>query len=82
VALRRREFAMLKSVGLTPRGFNRMLNYESIFYGLKALLYGLPVGILISVWMYNAFGNMFEFAFALPEKRSSSAWPGSSGSSL
>jgi putative ABC transport system permease protein len=68
VALRRREFAMLKSVGLTPRGFNRMLNYESIFYGLKALLYGLPVGILISVWMYNAFGNMFEFAFALPGK--------------
>ncbi|MFY9504377.1 MAG: ABC transporter permease, partial [Dethiobacteria bacterium] len=66
VALRRREFAMLKSVGLTPRGFNRMLNYESIFYGLKALLYGLPVSILISMWMYNSFGNMFEFAFFLP----------------
>ncbi len=66
VALRRREFAMLKSVGLTPRGFNRMINYESIFYGLKALLYGLPVSILISTWMYNGFGNMFEFAFFLP----------------
>ena len=52
VALRRREFAMLKSVGLTPRGFNRMINYESIFYGLKALLYGLPVSVLISMWMY------------------------------
>ena len=66
VALRRREFAMLKSVGLTPRGFNRMINYESIFYGLKALLYGLPVSILISTWMYNGFGNMFKFAFFLP----------------
>ncbi|HHX88004.1 MAG TPA: ABC transporter permease, partial [Firmicutes bacterium] len=66
VALRRREFAMLKSVGLTPEGFNRMINYESIFYGLKALLYGLPVSILISMWMYNGFGNMFEFAFFLP----------------
>jgi putative ABC transport system permease protein len=66
VALRRREFAMLKSVGLTPRGFNRMINYESIFYGLKALLYGLPVSVLISMWMYNGFGNMFKFAFFLP----------------
>ncbi|HOL16434.1 MAG TPA: ABC transporter permease, partial [Bacillota bacterium] len=66
VALRRREFAMLKSVGLTPEGFNRMINYESIFYGLKALLYGLPVGILCSIWMYNSFGHMFEFAFFLP----------------
>ena len=68
MALRRREFAMLKSVGLTPKGFNRMINYESIFYGLKALLYGLPVSVLISIWMYNAFGNKFGFAFVLPWK--------------
>ncbi|SCY00316.1 ABC transporter permease [Alkaliphilus peptidifermentans] len=66
VALRRREFAMLKSVGLTPRGFNKMINYESIFYGLKSLLYGLPVGALISMWMYNAFDNIFDFRFVLP----------------
>ncbi|MGB4503889.1 MAG: ABC transporter permease, partial [Syntrophaceticus sp.] len=68
VALRRREFAILQSMGLTPRSFNKMINYESIFYGLKALLYGLPVSILISVWMYNSFGNMFEFTFILPWK--------------
>ena len=68
VALRRREFAMLKSVGLTPHGFNRMINYESIFYGLHALLYGLPVSILITLGMYNGFGNVLEFAFFLPVK--------------
>ncbi|HPU02214.1 MAG TPA: FtsX-like permease family protein, partial [Bacillota bacterium] len=68
VALRRREFAMLKSMGLTPEGFNKMINYESIFYGLKALLYGLPAGILVSIWMYKSFGHMFEFAFFLPWK--------------
>ncbi len=68
VALRRREFAMLKSVGLTPGGFNKMINYESIFYGLKALLYGLPVSILISLGLYNGFGNVFGFAFFLPIK--------------
>lgn len=68
VALRRREFAVLKSVGLTPQGLNRMINYESIFYGLKALLYGLPVSILISYWLHNAFGHVFEFTFILPWK--------------
>jgi len=68
VALRRREFAMLKSMGLTPEGFNKMINYESIFYGLKALLYGLPAGILVSIWMYKSFGYMFRFAFFLPWK--------------
>ena len=68
VALRRREFAMLKSVGLTPHGFNRMINYESIFYGLHALLYGLPVSILITLGMYNGFGNVLGFAFFLPVK--------------
>jgi len=68
VALRRREFAMLRSVGLTPRGFNKIINYESIFYGLKALLYGLPVSMLITCWMYNGFGRMFDFSFFLPVK--------------
>ncbi|MGI6112940.1 MAG: FtsX-like permease family protein, partial [Mahellales bacterium] len=68
IALRRREFAILKSVGLTPEGFNKMIRYESLFYGLKALLYGLPISVLISVWMYNSFGSMFGFALVLPWK--------------
>ena len=68
IALRRREFAMLKSVGLTPEGFNKIIRYESLFYGLKALLYGLPVGILISILMYNSFSGMFGFMLVLPWK--------------
>ena len=40
---------MLKSVGMTPKGFNKMINYESIFYGVKALLYGLPISITVMV---------------------------------
>lgn len=71
VALRRREFAMLKSVGLTPGGFNKMIRFESIFYGMKALLYGLPLSVAISVWMYNATANVFQFTFTLPWKEMS-----------
>ena len=38
ISLRKREFAMLKSVGMTPKSFNRMINYES-FLRIKSLLY-------------------------------------------
>ena len=66
IKLRRREIAMLKSVGLTPGGFRRMLHYESLFYGLTALLYGLPLGIAVSVIIYLQFGGVSSFAFSLP----------------
>jgi putative ABC transport system permease protein len=66
VNLRRREFAMLKSVGITNRSFNKMLNFECIFYGLKALLYGLPVSIGITYLIYNSLENGVEMGFYLP----------------
>ena len=47
--LRSREFAMLKSVGMTDDEFNRMIRLESILYSLRALAIGLPIGIIISV---------------------------------
>jgi putative ABC transport system permease protein len=66
IKLRRREIAMLKSVGLTPGGVLRMLCYESLFYGLTALLYGLPLGIALSVFIYYQFDRVSTFAFTLP----------------
>lgn len=66
IKLRRREIAMLKSVGLTPGGLLRMLRYESLFYGLTALLYGLPLGIALSVFIYSQFEGVGAFAFSLP----------------
>ena len=66
IKLRRREIAMLKSVGLTPGGLQRMLRYESLFYGLTALLYGLPIGIALSFLIYRQFNGVSTFAFSLP----------------
>ena len=66
IKLRRREIAMLRSVGLTPSGFRDMLYYESLFYGLTALLYGLPLGIGASFIIYLQFGGISSFAFTLP----------------
>ncbi|AJG98807.1 cell division protein FtsX [Clostridium beijerinckii] len=66
VALRKREFAMLKSVGMTPKSFNKMINYESIFYGIKSLAYGLPVSIGIMYLIHRIIMGKFNFDFILP----------------
>lgn len=68
IALRRREFANLKSIGMTNKQFKKMLNLECIFYGTKALLYGIPLGILICFLLNLAFGNMISFLFEIPWK--------------
>src|SRR5690625_3017777 len=66
ISLRKREFGMLKSVGMTPKGFNKMIRYESIFYGIKALLYGLPISIFLMFLMHRALADGIIFKFMLP----------------
>jgi putative ABC transport system permease protein len=66
LSLRKREFAMLKSVGMTPKGFAKMMNYESVFYGAKSLLFGLPVSFVVMYLIYRAFSNKFSYGFTLP----------------
>ncbi len=66
VNLRRREFAMLKSVGMTNRSFNKMLNYECLLYGLKALLYGLPVATGVTYLIYQSVENGVDMDFYVP----------------
>ena len=66
IGLRRREFAMLKSVGMTSGGFNSMMIYESILYGVKSLLYGLPVAIVITVVIHLVIAPEFEMSFRMP----------------
>ena len=66
IALRRREFAMLKSVGMTTKGFNRMMNFECILYGTRALLFGLPVSVGISYLIHLAVSEGYQKEFTLP----------------
>jgi putative ABC transport system permease protein len=57
IALRRKEFAMLKSVGTTPKGFTKMISLESAFYGMKAVIFGIPISLLISFAINKALGE-------------------------
>lgn len=64
--LRSREFAMLKSIGMNRKEFRRMVSLESLFYGVKALLIGIPAGIVLSLCFYAAFVRNIETAYQLP----------------
>lgn len=66
ISLRQREFAMLRSVGMTQNSMSRMLNYESLLYGLRALLIGLPLGLAVSLLMYHQLGLALEFSYIPP----------------
>ncbi len=48
IKLRRRELAMIRSVGMSNRSFQQMMRFECVFYGLRAMLYGLPISLLLS----------------------------------
>ena len=64
--LRSREFAMLKSIGMTDKEFNKMIRLESILYGLKSLFIGIPIGIILSYLVYKSISGGIEMEFTLP----------------
>ncbi len=66
ISLRRREFAMLKSVGMTSRGFNKMMNFECVLYGTRALLFGIPVSVAVTYCIYKVIQEGFSTSFYLP----------------
>ena len=66
--LRRKEFAMLQSIGMTKGEFNRMISLESLLYTGKSLLIGLPLGIGGSVLIHFLFKGLSvqEMAYMFP----------------
>lgn len=67
VSLRRREFATLKSVGLTSKGMRKMMTFESVLYGVKSLLFSLPVSFAMTYLVYLvASDSGYEMPFYVP----------------
>lgn len=54
---RQKELAMLVSVGMSHRGIKKMILQESMIYGLKTFLYGLPVCILVEYIIFKVANN-------------------------
>lgn len=64
--LRKPEFAMLKSVGMTTKEFNRMIRLESIFVCIKSLIFGIPIGLAISYVIYLLLSQNEDLKFEIP----------------
>jgi putative ABC transport system permease protein len=71
IKLRRRELAMLRSMGMSDRDFQRMMNFECIFYGMRTLLFGVPLATLSSWLIFKGLAaseQMEHFHYAFPWK--------------
>ena len=64
--LRRREFAIYKSVGLSEKGFRKMTNYECIIYGIRGLVWGIALGILVAFAVFRVTNEAYETSFFIP----------------
>lgn len=66
IKLRRREFAMLRSVGMSDRDFNKMMRFECTLYGARTMLWGLPLSGIFSCLIYKGMiigGGNVDFVF-------------------
>lgn len=66
--LRRKEFAMLKSIGMTKKEFNKMIRLESLMYGTKALIIGITLGLIGGYLIYKAFASGNDMHYLVPFK--------------
>lgn len=62
---RRREFAMIRSVGMTPKSFRKMVYYESFRYGIMSLLWSVPISVGIHFVLYKMLANSYNYGFVL-----------------
>lgn len=64
--LRKREFEVLKAIGMTNKQFNKMFSYESLIYGIKSLVIGIILGIILSYGLYYIIKTNLEMKYYFP----------------
>lgn len=68
IALRQRDFAMLRSMGLKPGALYKLVVFECLNYGGKALLWSMPISIIVAYLCHGAFQSAYYVDFAIPWK--------------
>ena len=66
IRLRRREFAILKSVGMGQRDFNKMMRCESLMYVTRSLVLGLALAFLFTYAIFKVVGWNLVTGFYVP----------------
>lgn len=68
ISLRRREFAMLRSVGMSEKSFNRMMNLECLIYGVRSILWSIPFSVAVTWLMYKNVSSIMSCGYIFPVK--------------
>lgn len=66
ILLRKREFATLRSVGLTHRGLRKVIILEGLLYGIKGSIYGSIIGSILSFILFQGFNGFRESLWTIP----------------
>lgn len=66
IILRKREFAILRGIGMSQKQISKMLSIEGIFYGAKACIYGMVISLLILVIMYYNIEDYNYYKLSIP----------------
>ena len=66
IVARKREFAILKSMGMSEKQISKMLFLEGIFYGINSLVFGaLTSGVLLYI-LYLKMVDIKLYSFQIP----------------
>ena len=66
IRLRRRELAMIRSIGMSDHDLQKMMHFECAFYGIKTLIFALPIASICSWLIYQGLiegGAEIDFIF-------------------
>ena len=66
IYLRRTDFAMLRSVGMGRKDFDKMIMLESLLYSTRSLLLGLIIGTGLSLLIQKAFQQGIDTGYSIP----------------
>ena len=64
--LRKREFEILKAIGMSNKQFNKMFVYESLIYGVKSLIIGIILGTILSYVLYCIINTDLALKYYFP----------------
>lgn len=69
MTLRKKEFAMLRSAGLSKKEFYIMMKLESVFLGLRTIFWGILISLIIhSIWTFLYYQITEVFIIDFPFK--------------
>lgn len=66
IILRKREFSILKAIGLTQRGLKKVIVLEGFMYGILGTIWGSLIGCVLSYTMFKGMFAFREFSWSVP----------------